>query len=32
VRLVAEAHGGSAHAENRPGTSGVVVTVTLPVT
>jgi len=31
VRLVAEAHGGSTHAENRPGTSGVVVTVTLPV-
>jgi len=31
VRLVAEAHGGSAHAENRPGASGVVVTVTLPL-
>ena len=31
VRLVAEAHGGSAQAQNRPGGSGVVVTVTLPV-
>jgi signal transduction histidine kinase len=30
VRLVAEAHGGSAHAENRVGTSGVVVVVALP--
>jgi two-component system, OmpR family, sensor histidine kinase ChvG len=31
VRLVAEAHGGSAQAQNRAGGSGVVVTVTLPV-
>jgi signal transduction histidine kinase len=31
VRLVAEAHGGSAQAENRPGASGVIVTVTLPI-
>ena len=31
VRLVAEAHGGSAGAENRAGGNGVVVTVTLPV-
>ena len=31
VRLVAEFHGGSAHAANRPGASGVEVTVTLPL-
>jgi signal transduction histidine kinase len=30
VRLVAEVHGGSAHAQDRPGGGGVVVTVTLP--
>jgi dedicated sortase system histidine kinase len=30
VRLVAEAHGGSAQAQDRPGGGGVVVTVTLP--
>ena len=30
VRLVAEAHGGSAQAVNRPDASGVAVTVTLP--
>ena len=31
VRLVAEFHGGSAHAANRPDASGVEVTVTLPL-
>ena len=31
VRLVAEAHGGNVVAENRPGGSGVVVTVSLPI-
>ena len=31
VRLIAELHGGSAQAANRPGASGVVVTVTLPL-
>jgi two-component system, OmpR family, sensor histidine kinase ChvG len=32
VRLIAQLHGGSARADNRADASGVVVTVTLPVT